>query len=101
MSTVDAQAAEKRADVRLPVNSLINIVTKPDNQTLSGKCFNMSASGILINTDTEIDIDTELSLSLAEGKINFSADGKVVRLVEADGGQGFLVAIKMSNINAT
>ena len=90
--------SEKRSEIRLPINAKIDITLKEDNFKLQGVCCNMSASGILVRTKEKIKPGTELLLQMSEGKLDFSADGEVIRLVEDE--KHFLVAIKLSNINS-
>lgn len=93
MSSQDSKYNEKRSETRFPINSEVSI-TLPDNKIAKGVCCNISGSGMLIKTDSDISVDDAVSLNITEGKIDFNADAVVVRVVEDSGST--LVAVKIS-----
>lgn len=86
--------SDRRAEVRLPINAAITLTILPDNYKIEGVCCNMSASGILIRSKEKVKAGTQLLLTMQEGKIDFSSEGEVIRLVEDD--KEYLIAIKLN-----
>ena len=87
--------SEKRSEKRFPINSEVKITIKSSNKTITGRCMNISGSGLLISTDKAIGTDKEVLIDISEGKIEYGAEAAVVRCEETNG--QFLIGIKVTN----
>ena len=64
---------------------------------MHGTCHNISGSGMLISTGRQIPTETEIRVEIHQGKIDFSSDARMVRLV--DNGSEILMGIEMQSDN--
>lgn len=92
MSNEAKQYNEKRAERRFPINSIVHM-TMSNNKKVTGRCCNISGSGMLVKADKPATVGGNVRLEIQEGKIDFKAEAEVVRIVEED--NAFLIALKV------
>ena len=93
MSTQPKNVQEKRAERRFPINSIVQM-TLANNKKLTGRCCNISGSGMLVRADRGAAVGASITLQIQEGKIDYQADAEVVRVAEDD--DSFLIALKVN-----
>lgn len=93
MSPQSSQFREKRAERRFPINSIVHI-TLASNKKITGKCCNISGSGLLIFSDKPAPVGGIVRIDIQEGKIDFKAEAEVVRVVEEE--NGFMIAVRVN-----
>lgn len=87
---------EKREHIRLPFDAPLQLQIAGKASWIEGKCSNMSAGGILVETAAPIAIDTELQVQLKDQPEKYQAYGHVIRLVEDE--NSFLIAVKYKDL---
>lgn len=93
MSNHAKDYSEKRAERRFPINSEVHM-TLSNNKTVTGRCCNISGSGMLVQSDKPATVGGTVQLSIQEGKIDFKAEAEVVRVTEEE--DSFLIALKVN-----
>ena len=95
MTRTTIDFSEKRREKRFPISSQVKLTLKPGDKIVLGVCMNISGSGLMVQTEKAINLDKDLLIDIAEGKIEYSAEGTVVRCEELDG--KYLLGIKVTN----
>ena len=94
---------EKRQYTRLNFASALQIQIANKSSWAEASCTNMSAGGVLVSASLPIAIDTDVTVQLKNAPEKFTAQGKVIRLVETEnaGDQEYLIAIKYNDTTVT
>lgn len=94
MNTLNMDYDEKRREKRFPISSTVKICKPNSTMPIMGICCNISGSGLLIQAEKAIAMDSKVLIDIAEGKIDFSAEGIIVRCDKND--DGFYIGIKVT-----
>jgi Tfp pilus assembly protein PilZ len=94
---------EKRQYTRLDFASVLQIQIANKSSWAEATCTNMSAGGVLVTAPLPIAIDTAVTVQLKNAPEKFTAQGKVIRLVESEdeGRAEYLIAIKYNDTSVT
>ncbi|CAA0091556.1 Uncharacterised protein [BD1-7 clade bacterium] len=84
---------EKRSEKRIPLHCDVTLVDKEDATTVTGRCCNLSTSGMLVQLSEHVKVGTLLDISLTDESVGeFEASGEIIRVVRDD--KLYLTAIK-------
>ena len=93
MSMPTRSDQNKRTQTRFPMNSPVKITLNECKTVIEGMCRNISGSGMLIYTRQNIPTDAMLTVQLAQGKIDFNSQARVVRITQK--GEEYHLAVTM------
>ncbi len=94
MTTDNNAYKEKRSEIRIPLHCDVNLVDINDGTTVTGRCCNISPSGMLVQLTQHVKVGTDLDISLTDDKVGeFNAKGNIIRVVRDD--KLYLTAIKL------
>jgi hypothetical protein len=94
MTKVTIDYDEKRREKRFPISSTVQITIPNTKTPIIGTCCNISGSGLLIQTEKAVPMKSNVLIDISEGKIEFSAEGVIVRCDKND--DGYYIGVKIT-----
>ena len=101
-SVLDNDQYNQRAFPRITVSCPVLYLIPSSKRWIVGKLRDFSATGICMECDTRLDVDTEISIQIKPGSKKtvpaITAVGRVIRCEENDE-QRFVVSCKLIKVN--
>lgn len=92
---------EKREYIRLNTNAVMTIKCDGSEQTLEGRCINLSASGVLFSSEQRFEPGTLIHINITPPKAIVPPLDAIVEVLraQADNDNGYAIAGHIRQIN--
>ena len=91
---MEKPAAEKRAFIRMKLNTEVLLQAQDGTEEFLGICKDMSGVGLLVKTDAPLAVDTQITAKIKSKGEHIVYHGSVKRIVESEGERCLAISIE-------